>query len=134
MNIHWVKTLATSLLLASLVTSPVHSAATKATPEMAAVVAVCTDLDTKTAGRRGCAAQLQKSFMADPASVKALQEAAASGKQSALKSVLMKMGLSEAQLGDASIVVNDQSNGAARIRVTVEISCCPLKIVITIRL
>lgn len=133
MNNHWVKTLGTSLLLASLVISPVHSAPTKATPEMAAVAAACTDLDTKTTVRRSCAAQLQKSFMADPGSVKALQRAAAGGKQSAVKDVLMKMGLSEAQLGDASIVVNDQSNGAARVKVTVEISCCPPKIVITIR-
>lgn len=133
MNI-WVRTLATSMLIASLASSPLQAAATKVTPAMAAVAAACTDLSTNTAGRRGCVAELQKSIAADPASVKALQEAAASGKAAAAKDVLLKMGLSETDLADAKIVINDQSKAAARAKVTIEVSCCPLTITITIRL
>jgi hypothetical protein len=133
MNI-WIKSLTTSMLIASLVASPVQAAAMKATPAMAAVAAACTDLDTNTAGRKGCVAELQKSIAADPASLKVLQEAAASGKTAAAKDALLKMGLSEAELADAKIVINDQSKAAARAKVTIEITCCPLTITITIRL
>ncbi len=128
----WVKALATSLVVASLVSSPVQAAATKVTPSMAAVAAACNDLSGNAGGRHGCVEELRKSIAADPANLKALQEAAGKGTEG--KALLQKLGVSEAELAEAKVVINDQSHGAARAKVTIEVTCCPLTITITIRL
>ncbi len=121
-----------TLLTASLTTAPL------AAPSKAVVTAVttaCTAIDTTSRARAGCAAQLQKALSADAASIKALQGAAAADSESAAKGVLKTLGLTDAALAGAVVVVHDQSGGAAKIKdVTIEISCCPLTITITIRL
>lgn len=127
--------LTTTMLIASLAATPLSLAATKATPAMAAVATACTGVAAEAGARRGCVSELQKSLRADPASIKALQAAGAAGNQSAAKDVLQKLGLTEAELAGAKIVIDDQSGGAAKIKsVTINITCCPLTITIIIRL
>jgi len=68
-----------------------------------------------------------------------LAKAIRSKNTAAAKVVLERNGFAADQLADAKIVLNDETGGgdvgdASRTTITIEVSCCPLTIIITIRL
>jgi hypothetical protein len=66
----------------------------------------------------------------------ALVKAVRAKNESNVRSLLQKHGFSARQLEGAEIVLVDNTGGAEpqKVKVTIEASCCPLKIIITIHL
>lgn len=96
----------------------------------ASVISACANVETSDTIRPGCAAELKKALLVDTESLDALRRAAQAGDTDAAKVVLTKMGLAEQAVGSAKLVFIG-GDRAARVKdISIEISCCPLTIVI----
>ena len=131
-----LSTLAAALLIAasaSLTLAPVQGATTKmaVSPE---VVSACAGIEHTAPNAKSvpaCATALQKGLEANSADLKALLMSAKSDDKAAPKLLLMKYGLTKAQLTDAVIVVKDETGGGSATRIkSITITCCPLTITI----
>jgi len=105
--------------------------------ETLALTKACAEVETG-ATATSCASAVTTSLNASAADVRALASAIRS-KQStaAARAVLERHGLTATQLKNAKIVIVDKTGGAPAERarsVTIDISCCPLTITITIKL
>ena len=126
--------LATVLMIAATPTFPL--AVERATPQLSVspdVLRACASVESNTRVAATCAKALEKPLSASPDDLKTLAAAAKSGDTDAAKKLLIKNGLTAQQLEGAKIMVKDETGGALAKKVTIEISCCPLTIVITIR-
>ena len=94
-----------------------------------AVVAACKGIEVKMKGSEGCATLLEKTLSADPAVLAELQATAETNDQGAAKALLLKAGLTERQLAEATIVLEHRVAGSSS-RITITITCCPLTITI----
>lgn len=128
-------TLTTALMVAAVPTFSMS--AQTATPQMAAeTVRGCAAVERSMRVAPACAAALEKGLNSDRANLETLRGLAKTGDEEAAKKLLMGYGLSALQLEGATIVVKDETSGrtAASARITITIKCCPLEIIITIRL
>jgi hypothetical protein len=85
------------------------------------------------------AQQAQSKLNGPPPDALELARAARSKNVEVAKRILVRNGFTPQQLEGADIVLDDKTGGGAltpesRLSITIEASCCPLKIVITIRL
>ncbi|MBI1180652.1 MAG: hypothetical protein GC201_08840 [Alphaproteobacteria bacterium] len=85
------------------------------------------------------AKEAQAKLNAPPPDALVLARAARSKNVDAAKQVLLRNGFTAQQLEGATVVLEDQTGGGvltpeSRISITIEASCCPLKITIIIRL
>jgi hypothetical protein len=85
------------------------------------------------------AQQAQAKLNGPPPDALVLARAAKSKNVEVARQVLLRNGYTPQQLEGAAIVLEDKTGGSpitpeSRINITIEASCCPVKIVITIRL
>ncbi|MBI1180659.1 MAG: hypothetical protein GC201_08880 [Alphaproteobacteria bacterium] len=97
-----------------------------------------TDL-TATRQAQSVARQVQAKLNASRPDVAEMAKAARSKNVDAAKQILLRNGYKPEQLAGASIAFNDLTGGGPvsaeqRFEITIDASCCPLRIVITIKL
>lgn len=129
-----LSTIAAVLLVAATPTFPLAAERTaQQAAASAEVLRACAGVERNAKAAANCAKALEKPLGASPEDLKILTAAAKSSDTAAAKQLLIKNGLTAPQLEGARIMVKDETGGAQARKVTIEISCCPLTIVITIR-
>lgn len=109
--------------------------AASATPQVTAEISRgCAAVERSVKGSPACAAALEKGLSADPANLKTFQDAAKANDTEAAKKLLMASGLTAQQLEGAKILIQDETGGSSASKLTITIKCCPLTIIITIKL